>query len=330
MEKFDYKNAKILVVDDVQEVLDTTRRNLKTIGVEAVTKSIPQEALEYLRNNTVDLILLDFFMPQMTGEEFINELRTFDKKTIVILHTGYADEIPSDEMMDKLNIQGYIDKSKSTADIMLSIKSALKTAYLFKTIYKQEEIIDAQQYKDEFFGKFMYRLLGEVRERGVIIGGLIDAITTDRENYSEEELSKYSSHIKEALDKLMNMVETLEIDKYDMITVGQLKEILNSLFKIKLNSNQIALNINSNEDFLTLECDPKTIIYILVDIIEYIISKDQKEINIVIERNEKVEITVNNSIDFEQQFIEKIKKLARLVNNIEIVEQEEKLKIEIL
>ena len=153
MEKFDYKNSKVLVVDDIQEVLNTTERNLRMIGVEAIIKINPEEALEYLANNKVDLILLDYFMPELTGEEFINRLREFDKSTVVILHTGYADEIPSDEMMDKLNIQGYIDKSKDVEDIILAIKSAIKTVKLIETVKKQEQIIDMLKYKEEIKGK---------------------------------------------------------------------------------------------------------------------------------------------------------------------------------
>lgn len=74
MQKFNYKDSKILVVDDIQEVLDTTKRNLKTLGIEAETEIDPEKALDFLQNNDVDLILLDYFMPNMTGEEFVNRL----------------------------------------------------------------------------------------------------------------------------------------------------------------------------------------------------------------------------------------------------------------
>jgi len=101
----DYGKFKILIVDDVQEVLDATAGNIEVIEAQAITEINPEKALEFLKTNKVDLILLDYFMPEMSGEEFVNKLREFDKNTVIYLHTGYADEIPSDEMMKKLNIQ---------------------------------------------------------------------------------------------------------------------------------------------------------------------------------------------------------------------------------
>ena len=94
MEKFSYKDAKILVVDDVEEVLNSTKNCLKLQGMQVECLSNPIEALEYLKNNRVDVLLLDFFMPEMNGDEFISELRKFDNETVVILRTGYSDKVP--------------------------------------------------------------------------------------------------------------------------------------------------------------------------------------------------------------------------------------------
>jgi CheY-like chemotaxis protein len=65
------------------------------------------DALELLRRRSVDLVLVDYFMPGMTGEDFVRGLRTFNPLIQVILQTGYASEQPPRELLRRLDIQGY-------------------------------------------------------------------------------------------------------------------------------------------------------------------------------------------------------------------------------
>jgi len=139
MKDINYKDAKILVVDDVEEVLHSTRNCLKFEGMNVECIQNPIEALEYLKNNDVDVLLLDFFMPQMNGDKFIEELRKFNNETIIILRTGYSDQVPPLEMIDTLKIQGYIDKLKGDAELILLTKSAIKTSFMYKEIIEQQE-----------------------------------------------------------------------------------------------------------------------------------------------------------------------------------------------
>lgn len=88
MEEKMYKEARVLVVDDIEEVLSATKSTLKFEGMNVITYSNPKEALEFLKNNKIDVLLLDFFMPEMNGDKFIEELRKFNNETVIILRTG--------------------------------------------------------------------------------------------------------------------------------------------------------------------------------------------------------------------------------------------------
>lgn len=329
MEKFSYKDAKILVVDDVEEVLNSTKNCLKLQGMQVECLSNPIEALEYLKNNRVDVLLLDFFMPEMNGDEFISELRKFDNETVVILRTGYSDKVPPLEIIDELNIQGYIDKIKGKDELILLTKSAIKTAFLNRTIKKQERMIEAEQYRNEFFGKFLYRFIGEVRERVFVIGGLIDSITVDEQGLSLEEKKQYSQHIKEAIGKLMKIVESLEIEKISMLTVPTLEDILNSLFAINLETNNANLNFKYDNEHMSFPCDPKTLIYILVDIVEYLLKQEEKEINIICnESKDEILIKFCNKIS-NTDLVEKIKRIVSFDNKIKVCIESEQVYIKI-
>ena len=325
MEKFNYKDSKILVVDDIQEVLDTTRRNLKTIGIQAITMSNPIEAIEFLKENKVDMILLDYFMPQMTGEDFIQDLRSFDKQTIIYLHTGYAAEVPSDEMMDKLNIQGYIDKSKNTADIMLAIKSALKTASLLNTIHAQEEIIDAQRYKDEFFGSFTNLVVGEITNKVMTMSGAIVIMEENEKNIpaeDKEEYVKYLNNIKSATGELSELAKSVSIE-VENISVERLREIIVRLLKLDLMLSNVGLNFNIQDQYVMINSNPRILVYIIIAILRELIKNKVEQINVEEYKTEEtVYIKVLNEIEDEDLII-KINKLSVLDANtsIEIVDK---------
>src|SRR6185312_1252761 len=101
----------VLVIDDDEDVLGATARLLEREGHDVVVARGAAEGLEAVRRRKIDLVLVDYFMPQMTGEDFVERLRTFDKHTQVIMQTGYASERPPREMLRRLEIQGYHDKS---------------------------------------------------------------------------------------------------------------------------------------------------------------------------------------------------------------------------
>ena len=66
---------KILVVDDNQEVLEKTRHLLAEVGYDVTCCSSGEEALAFLSDNVVDLVLLDINMPNMNGYDVCLRIR---------------------------------------------------------------------------------------------------------------------------------------------------------------------------------------------------------------------------------------------------------------
>ncbi len=124
------KRTKILLVDDDETYTKVTKMYLENNGLSIQSFNNPIEALEYCKKNKIDIILLDYFMPEMTGEEFLKELRKFDTRAVVILQTGFAEEKPPIETLTALDIQGYYDKTKGVQDLLLMILSTIKTVSL--------------------------------------------------------------------------------------------------------------------------------------------------------------------------------------------------------
>ena len=89
------KNSKntIVIVDDEEMVLTSlnailaleTNYNVKTF-VSAV------KAIEFIKNNEIDLVISDYLMPEMDGISFLAEVRKLYPQVPRIILTGYADK----------------------------------------------------------------------------------------------------------------------------------------------------------------------------------------------------------------------------------------------
>src|SRR5262245_61873022 len=116
----------ILVVDDQTDTLDSVRLLLEHDGHRVLTAASGADALALLAIEQVDVALVDYLMPRMTGEELVGHIRTLDSSIQVILQTGYAGEKPPREMMRRLDIHGYHDKAEGPEKLMLWVDVALK------------------------------------------------------------------------------------------------------------------------------------------------------------------------------------------------------------
>lgn len=312
---------KVMIVDDDQTIVLPIEMNLQERGVNTISFNDGEEALEYLKSNKVSVILLDYHMePHINGDEFIKRLREFDKETIIYLQTAYSEELPAIDMLEKYQIQGYIDKGKEILERMQLIISALKQAETMELVKEQQRQIEAHTYKENFLGKFFETFLGEVKEKSFLESTNI-AVLEEFASYLPEEkkgeYSKYLNYIKEAITYIENTLNTLEINE-EVLTAGKLRDIIVNLFKTICSFKKVSLNINIEKDYQVLNCNSKNIIYIITEIVDYLISHNESEItiNFKIKDDEVVDIEVENDIDDNE--LENLNKLAMLDENIEI------------
>jgi two-component system, cell cycle response regulator len=118
----------ILLVDDDANYSEAMALLLQHEGHHVLRGAHGAEALQLLRQNAVDLLLLDYFMPGMTGEEVVARLREFNPYVQVILQTGFVAQQPPREMLRRLNIQGYYNKSEGVDAFLMWVDLGLKAA----------------------------------------------------------------------------------------------------------------------------------------------------------------------------------------------------------
>jgi putative two-component system response regulator len=120
---------KILVIDDETMITKTLQKLLKKEGYDATIVSSGTQALDEVKTNDFDLIVIDIRMPQMDGIETITAIREYlsveEKDQIPeIVITGYADEQKYKCAVD-LKVAAYIYKPFDTKDFLDTIKRTL-------------------------------------------------------------------------------------------------------------------------------------------------------------------------------------------------------------
>ena len=125
---------KIIVVDDEQGIVDSLSIFLKRSGYDFTGLTNPLEAIERVRNEHFDMMILDFMMDPIHGDEVVEEIRKFNKDLYILLLTGHKDLAPPLETIKRLEVQGYCEKSDKFDQLLLLIESGIKSIEQMNTI----------------------------------------------------------------------------------------------------------------------------------------------------------------------------------------------------
>ena len=139
----DNKNPyKIIAVDDEQGIIDSLSIFLKRSGYSFTGVTDPLEAIEKIKNEHFDLMILDFIMTPVHGDQVVEEVRKFNKSIYILLLTGHKDLAPPLETIRRLDIQGYCEKSDKFDQLLLLIESGIKSISQMKEISKINEELE--------------------------------------------------------------------------------------------------------------------------------------------------------------------------------------------
>jgi len=117
--------ARILIIDDdenVRKILDMT---LKANGYTVDTARDGKEAIEKSNRNFYNLALVDIRLPDMEGTALLTAMRETTPKMVRIIVTGYPSLDNAIEAVDK-NADGYIVKPFKTEQLLSMIEEHLK------------------------------------------------------------------------------------------------------------------------------------------------------------------------------------------------------------
>lgn len=117
-------SAKIMVVDDDPQIRRVLRTAFVAQGYEALDARNGEEALEMLRDEKVDLVILDVNMPGMSGLETCRAIRSMSEIPIVMLTVRDA-EADKVEALDA-GADDYMTKPFGSPELLARIRAALR------------------------------------------------------------------------------------------------------------------------------------------------------------------------------------------------------------
>ncbi|HEX7713184.1 MAG TPA: response regulator, partial [Bacillota bacterium] len=118
---------KILAVDDDIAIIKAVKTLLKRNGYQCDGVTDPLLALEKVRTGNYDLLILDYRMEPLRGDELVTEIRKFNQEIYILFFTGHQELAPPLKTIKTLDIQGYCGKSDGFDRLLLAIESAFKS-----------------------------------------------------------------------------------------------------------------------------------------------------------------------------------------------------------
>ena len=148
--KINKEKPTILVVDDHEQMRDYLKGILNNYNILEAENG--QEALTVLKNKSVDLLLTDYMMPVMNGEELVKNVKKLQLKIPIIIITARVDDFAKLNML-RIGVDGYLNKPFVEEELLLFIKNSLKAYYniiAFEEALSVKEQEEINQYSVTF------------------------------------------------------------------------------------------------------------------------------------------------------------------------------------
>ena len=116
--------VKILVVEDDLDLNRFVSSSLRGVGYEVYSCFNGLEALEFMENTSIDLLLTDIMMPKMDGFELAESIRVTNKVLTIIFMTAKYDKM----LGYNIGIDEYVTKPFDIDILIMTVKAILRRA----------------------------------------------------------------------------------------------------------------------------------------------------------------------------------------------------------
>jgi DNA-binding NtrC family response regulator len=138
--------ANILWVDDEIESLQSQKKFLESKGYDVHTLTNGFDAIDYVKLNPVDVVLLDETMPGITGIETLSRIKEVNSQLPVVMITKNETENLMDEAIGS-QISDYLIKPVNPNQVLLSLKKIIDNKRL---VAEKTQTNYQQQFRDLF------------------------------------------------------------------------------------------------------------------------------------------------------------------------------------
>ena len=237
---------KLLVVDDVQTNVLLLKALLGKEGYGILVANNGQEALEVIRNENPDLILLDVMMPGMDGFEVAERLKSEEFRCeIPIIFLTALDDTQSIVNGFKLGVGDFISKPFRKEELMVRIKHQLSLVAARRIIEeKNEELRKTIAGRDKMYSVIAHDLRSPMASMKMLLNTIMMSVEKDKidpDIFDMLEMSnKTSEEVFSLLDNLLKWTKsqlgklTVIPQKLDICGLADgVVEVMNSVAEVK-------------------------------------------------------------------------------------------------
>ena len=237
---------KLLVVDDVQTNVLLLKALLGKEGYGILVANNGQEALEVIRNENPDLILLDVMMPGMDGFEVAERLKSEEFRCeIPIIFLTALDDTQSIVNGFKLGVGDFISKPFRKEELMVRIKHQLSLVAARRIIEEKiEELRKTIAGRDKMYSVIAHDLRSPMASMKMLLNTIMMSVEKDKidpDIFDMLEMSnKTSEEVFSLLDNLLKWTKsqlgklTVIPQKLDISGLADgVVEVMNSVAEVK-------------------------------------------------------------------------------------------------
>jgi len=124
------KKECVLAIDDEEGFLGMLKAALECYGFKVHTAASPTEAIKLYQEHRDDIamVLLDYLLPEMSGDRVFEELQRLNPDVRVVLLTG-CEESVADKML-KRGLRGYLQKPFNLPELTQKVRDAINAPVL--------------------------------------------------------------------------------------------------------------------------------------------------------------------------------------------------------
>lgn len=227
----------ILAVDDDPIMTLTIQSYFQSAEYAVDTENDPVAAVERVRNGSYDILLMDFLMSPIYGDEVVSRIRVFNKDIYIVLLTGYKSLAPPIRTIRELDIQGYYEKSERFDQLELLIESCAKSIRQMRTIREYRD--ELEKANAEIKGAYE-RLNVAYLEITRTLRSMVDARDIYTRGHSDR-VSYYAVRIAEQMNVDAATLERIRIAGlfHDVGKIGVPDEILKKSGKLSADEYEV-------------------------------------------------------------------------------------------
>ena len=187
---------KVLMIDDDVQLTELVNEFLRAQKYEVIAKHTPEEGLNYLGENIVDIIILDIMLPNMDGFQVLRKIR--ETLSIPVIMLTARGEVTDRIVGLELGADDYLPKPFEPRELLARIQSILRRSHSDAAIVDHVDFIDLS--------------INKIRQEVLLDGKAISLSTTEF-----EALLLFIEHSGETLDRefLVENLRGISWQSYD-------------------------------------------------------------------------------------------------------------------